>query len=429
MHVSDPQTQRTGVEASSSRGRVGRTPAEAGSQARDTSQSKHAGRTVPLSANNDDDDDYDDNYNDNDNDRRSIKGTSLPIDLPTTYYEALRLADAPSTYINYPSRIHHLKHPTQEFTPFLGHKWEDIHLHQKLSSPRLQTRWTRPSHPGEPKLSREFFMRFHAGAGYEPFMGFRPYKDIFFLDGQYMAAMLEHSREAERLVVVPFLTSADRSKIRILAVAASAFHRPLTRARVCAALLSAFPGVVHVFLVSVAPVPRPVSAAWDLDTEFARWIKVPNHATRSVKAQRTKDLVASVGAYGGEGQQRDELNENEDVVGGKDSLVEQVEGAFVLVRESGLRTAENRAQAEEALERKRETPDWDNIDLEKILEPRTSTSDVSSGSTRSSGVARKIKVEACVMLYFKDAYDRAVSKGWSAEADLTSVDHLNLEME
>lgn len=318
----------------------------------------------------------------------------------------------------------------------MGHKWEDIHLHQKVSSPRLHTRWTRPAHPGETERSREFFIRFHPGAGYEPFLGFRPYKDILFLDSQYMAAILtgppretERERERERVRerVVPFLTSADRIKVRILAVAASAFHLPPNRARACAALQSAFPNLVHVFLVSVAPVPRPLSAAWDLDTEFARWIKEPrDDASRSVTAQRTEDLVGSVGAYGeGDGQQRDEVNEN----GGVSTLVEQVEGAFVLARESGLRTAEHRAKAEEALEKERETPDWDKVDLDKILEPRTSTSDISSGSTRSSGVARKIKVEACVMLYFKDAYDRAVSKGWSVEADRTSVDHLNLEME
>lgn len=260
-------------------------------------------------------------------------------------------------------------------------------------------------------------------------MGFRPYKDILFLDSQYInAAVLEDGRAgvdlAERLV--SFMTAADRIKFRILAVAASAFHLPPNRARVCSALLGAFPGLMHVFLVSVAPVPRPVSAAWDLDTEFAQWVKMSNNAREVFKAQRTEDVVASVGAYGEGGQQRDWLSgEDKDV----SPLVGEVEAAFVLARESGLRTVENRAQAEKALEKERETIDWDNIDLSKVLAPRTPTSDISSGSNRSSGVARKIKVEAYVMLYFKDAYDRAVSKGWSEEADRTSVGHLDLNME
>lgn len=262
-------------------------------------------------------------------------------------------------------------------------------------------------------------------------MGFRPYKDILFLDGQYInAAILKDGRAsvdlAERLV--PFLTAADRVKVRILAVAASAFHLPPNRDLVCAALLSAFPGLLHVFLVSVAPVARPVSAAWDLDTEFARWVNVSNNARGVSKVQRTGDVVASVSAYGEGGQQRDELTGGENGGGGS-PLVEEVEAAFVLARESGLRTAENRAQAEKALEKRRETVDWDSIDLSKVLAPRTPTSDVSSGSNRSSGVARKIKVEPYVMLYFKDAYDGAVSKGWLEDADRTSVDHLDLAME
>lgn len=264
-------------------------------------------------------------------------------------------------------------------------------------------------------------------------MGFRPYRDILFLDSQYInAAILEQQQDrvsvdtfgAESLV--PFIMATDRIKIRILAVAASAFHLPPNRARVCAALLSAFPGLVHVFLVSVAPVTRPVSAAWDLDTEFARWIKVSDEAARGVvKVQRTEDVVASVGAYGG---QREQRNDNDNATG-SNPLVDEVEAAFVLARESGLRTAENRAQAEKALEKGRETVDWDNVDLSKVLAPRTPTSDVSSGSNRSSGVAKKVKVEAYVMLYFQDAYDRAVSKGWSGEADRTSVNHLELAME
>lgn len=263
-------------------------------------------------------------------------------------------------------------------------------------------------------------------------MGFRPYKDILFLDSQFIkAALLEERTNNANMTpesLVSFLTAADRIKVRILAIAASAFHFPPNRARVCAALLSAFPALMHVFLVSAAPVPRPVSAAWDLDTEFARWVKVSNDARGVLKAQRTEDVVASVGAYGEGDQHRDELTGGENE-GGRTPLVVEVEGAFVLARESGLRTAEDRAQAEKALEKKRETVDRDSIDLSKVLAPGIPTSDVSSGSNRSSGVARKIKVEPYVMLYFKDAYDRAVSKGWSEEADRTSVDHLDLEME
>ncbi|KAJ4424900.1 hypothetical protein N0V82_000403 [Gnomoniopsis sp. IMI 355080] len=366
-------------------------------------------------------------------------GTPLPVDLPTTYYEAVRLADAPSTYIDYPARIHHLKYPTEVFTPSVGHKWEDIHLHQKVSSPRLHTRWTRPATATDTERSRDFFVRFHA-TGYEPFMGFRPYTDILFLDGQYMAAAVlggrrsRHRRhgsapttpdETDADSLVPFLTAADRVKVRILAVAASAFGSTKEeRAQVCAALVRAFPALVRVFLVSVAPVPRPSSAAWVLETEFARWIKV-SHATRA-QARKTEEVVGSVGAYGVKHGLVEEEEENEEGGCSGNPLAEEIEAAFVLARESGRRTAENRAQAEQDLEKEREPVDWDKVDYSKMLAPRTSTSDRSSGSSRSSGVTRKIKVEAYIMLYFQDAYDRAVSKGLSEEFDRISVDHLDL---
>lgn len=350
--------------------------------------------------------------------------TSLPVDLPTTYYEALRLVDAPSTYLNYPARIHHLKYPTKEFTTSVGHKWEDIHLYQKVSSPRLYTRWTRPATAADTERSRDFFVRFHA-AGYEPFMGFRPYTDILFLDGQYMAAVLERRAnaappETDADSLVPFLTAADRVKVRILAVAVSAFGTE--RARVCAALGMAFPALARVFLVSVAPVPRPVSAAWDLDTEFARWIKVSDVAR--IESQRAEEGVRSVGAYG----VKHGLLEEEGGSGGS-PLAEEIEAAFVLARESGRRTAENRAQAEQDLEKKTEPVNWDKVDYWKMLDRRQSTGERSSGSSRSSGVTRKIMVEAYFMLYFQDAYARAISKGLSDKLDRTSVDHLDLGME
>lgn len=367
-------------------------------------------------------------------------GTPLPVDLPTTYYEAVRLADAPSTYIDYPARIHHLKYPTEVFTPSVGHKWEDVHLHQKVSSPRLHTRWTRPATATDTERSRDFFVRFHA-SGYEPFMGFRPYTDILFLDGQYMAAAVLGGRrrrdqrhgsaptttpdETDADSLVPFLTAADRVKVRILAVAASAFGSTTEeRAPVCAALVRAFPALVRVFLVSVAPVLRPSSAAWDLETEFARWIKVSD-ATRA-PARKTEEVVGSVGAYGVKHERLEEDEKEE--AGGRsgDPPAEEIEAAFVLARESGRRTAENRAQAERDLEKEREPVDWDKVDYSKMMDPRTPTSGRSSRSSRSSGVTRKIKVESYIMLYFQDAYDRAVSKGLSEEFDRISVDHLDL---
>ncbi|KAJ4393196.1 hypothetical protein N0V93_002404 [Gnomoniopsis smithogilvyi] len=394
--------------------------------ARGTQKPKDKGKAHPAITNYDDEDDGNDAQSHTDSKapvRR--KGTSLPVDLPTTYYEALRLADAPSAYINYPARIHHLKYPAEESTPSVGHKWEDIHLHQKVSSPRLDTRWTRPATAADIERSRDFFVRFHA-AGYEPFMGFRPYTDILFLDGQYMAAVLSRCRpnaatpEHDADSLVPFLTTSDRVKVRILAVAASAFGYA-QRARVCAALVRAFPSLARVFLVSVATVPRPLSAAWDLETEFARWIRMSEAA--QVEAQRTEEVVGGVGAYGVEHG----LLEEEDGSGGS-PLAEELEASFVLARESGRRTADNRAQAEQDLEKKREPVDWDKVDYRKMLHPRTSTSDRSTGSSRSSGVTRKVQVEAYIMLYFQDAFDRAVSNGLSEELDRTSVKYLNLDM-
>lgn len=390
---------------------------------------KDDGKALPPIPNDDENDNSDYGHSPTDaSEQVKPAGHPLPIDLPTTYYEALRLADAPSTYIDYPARIHHLKYPTEMFTPSIGHKWEEIHLHQKVSSPRLYTRWTRPAAAADTERSRDFFVRFHA-AGYEPFMGFRPYTDILFLDGQYMETILGRRHESSATMpendadsLVPFLTAVDRAKVRILAVAASAFATE--RARVCAVLVRAFPALMRVFLVSVATVPRPSSAAWDLETEFARWIKVSN-ATRTVQARKTEEVVGSVGAYGVKHGLLDEEGEEEDR-SRVSPLAEEIEAAFVLARESGRRTAENRAQAEQDLGKKREPVDWDKVDYSKVLDPRTSTSDRSSGSSRSSGVTRKIKVDAYIMLYFQDAYDRAVSKGLSKELDRISVDHLDL---
>lgn len=294
-------------------------------------------------------------------------------------------------------------------------------------------RWTRPATAADTERSRDFFVRFHA-AGYEPFMGFRPYTDILFLDGQYMGAVLRRSASAnangapdtdvDADSIVPFLTAADRVKVRILAVAASAFGIAASaeRTRVCSALVRAFPGLARVFLVSVAPVARPLSAAWDLETEFARWVKVSEAAR--VEARSTEEVVGRVGAYG----VQHGLIEEEDGSGGS-PLADEIEAAFVLARESGRRTAENRARAEQAFDKERAPVDWDKVDFTKMMEPRSSTSDRSSGSSRSSGVVRKVRVEPYIMLYFQDAYDRAVSKGWSGVLDGASVDHVDLGME
>lgn len=332
----------------------------------------------------------------------------LPVDLPTAYYAALAARtnddndnDAPTTYINYPARIHHLKYPPatlpQPTSPIelsSPLRWEDLHLRQKVSSPRLHTRWTQPATAETTARAAAHFLQFQQPSLYGAqhpggFLGFQPYADFLYLDAAYMdaafaaldasgIAALEQGVGAEDAapdfdVVVPFLSAEDRRKVRVLAVSAAALGegeggRRSTANRVLG-LVGAFPELTGVMLVSVAAVERPASAAWDLETEFARWCGFMD----VVRAERDSGEEGEVEKWG-------------------------------LVR--GL--LEHEGQEKET-----------HAPLEvKVME----------ALRRAAVHDKRVGANALVMLYFRDAFERATDEGWEPGLDLVSVDHLDLGM-
>lgn len=327
----------------------------------------------------------------------------LPADLPTAYYAALAASPAPTAtagevgeeessvipkpYLDYPARILHLKFPVENAHPAPDPsprpQWEDIHLHQRVASPRVQARWMNsdPSTvPGLLARAREFFLQFNAPEYLEPFLGFRPYTDVLLLDSAYVKAYLKaaDAQEGER-DLVPFIAAADRDKVRSVAVAASLLGEEEAGGQATVALLAgAFPSLAHVWLVSIADVERPASAAWERETEFARWCVVGSEGGK-VEAKGTGAVVAAGFAECG-----------------------QVAAAAAAAEEGGVGVVQVRSPLEERVE---------------------------TALAAAVGHGRAVRAEALIMLYFRDAFDRACANGWDPSADRVDIDHLDLRIE
>lgn len=393
--------------------------------------------------------------------------SKVPFDLPTEHYAAIITQPDFPYYLDYPARIHHLKYPTT--AAHSNSNWEEIHLHQKVSLPRTHARWVREITETDRTRMKTSFVRFaaatpshgrssnasaSASASGEPIMGFRTYRDTLFLDAAYISAFrahqtrffAQHARFDTTQHIASFLPSeTDRAKIKTLAVAASAFTNGEKTATttttaaaaaatdsLCQVLAAAFPSLQRILLVSLAVIDRPTSAGWDLETAFARWLRLSDavrlEARQVPGLQQTRN--GPVATFGRKmGLVCDERAAGiGDGKGDTPILVAAVEAAW----------ARARARARvETTSRAHQYGDG-SAELDLGLE-----SDSESGSLSSTGAVveggdadesmgqdprRELIAEAFIMLYYRDAYDRAVAKGWKHDA-LLPLDNLDLGLE
>lgn len=438
-----------------------------------------------------------------------------PCDLPTQTYAAIIQNPGFDLYLDYPTRIHHLRHPGDDApraaigddgaSAGMTMAWEDLYLRQRVSCPRIHARWARPLTPADrARMAR--FLRFYDDSPYAPSptpsptpsprapasavlkapttLGLRPHRDILHLDASYVAALLGRQAAARRLLahfdpaveLLPFVARGDRHKITTLAVSAEAFfgyhahhHHPQQHLdpaalapRLCEILAAALPALGRLLLVSTAVVDRPPSAAWDLEAEFARWA-------------RLADVVAL------EQQQQQQTNQNRNQEEGPvarraretSPLPRAVETAYATalrtvlparaVRLAAIRgkTSASRiarpkqqqqthAHAHTTKPKAREgggggkwttlpppppspvTEDEARFEVSDL----SSTESVVSGGGRSdeedemggSGGPWPLTVEPFVLLYYRDAFERAVAQGWTHD-ELLPVDHIDLGLE
>lgn len=260
-------------------------------------------------------------------------------------------------------------------------------------------RWTQPATPETTARAAQHFVPFREPQHYtKPFLGLRPYTDILYLDDAYLTAAFAavdasglaaidavgiDAAEPDWDVLVPFLAAPDRALVRVLAVSAAAVsadavgsERHTTANRV-AGLRAAFPALSHLMLVSVAAIERPASAEWDLETEFARWCPM----REVVRVEKESELAV------------------------KDYVVGEFATANGLVAVGG---------PERDVEGERQRG-WLEVRVEEALR-------------RDAPRGRPVRAEAVVMLYFRDAFDRATDAGWSPGLDFIDVDHLDLGM-
>lgn len=410
------------------------------------------------------------------------RGPRGPFDLPTEHYAAIITQPDFPYYLDYPARIHHLKYPTASARSSPNSSWEDIHLHQKVSLPRMHTHWVRDITEADRMRMRDSFFRFSAaaaaphsgnssggGGGGEPIMGFRAYRDTLFLDASYIKAafraahqqarntLAPHSRFDTAKHIAPFLPSqTDRAKIHTLAVAASAFTdandndndnattattNSITTATdsLCEALAAAFPSLQRILLVSLAVIDRPPGARWDLETAFAQWLRFSD--AMQLEAKQTTGMrngpVATFGHKRGFVGNTRAARERAGAGGRgtaaeKPTLVAAVEAAWARARARARVEATQRWATTSHAHQYGDDPAGPGLGSESESESVSSTGAVVAGGDADESMRQdlpsELMAEPYVMLYYRDAYDRAVAKGWKHDA-LLPLDNLDLELE
>lgn len=402
-----------------------------------------------------------------------------PYDLPTETYAAIIRNPSFDTYLDYPARIHHLKYSPPAPAPS-GRApttdWEDLHLHQRVSQPRIHARWARAITNADRERMEAHFFHFTATntttTTTTDILGFRPYRDVLLLDAAYLAAHRARRATLHRLYrpladpaasLVPSIAKADRrAKVTLLAVSAAAFASPgASPDGICEVLAAAFPSLRRLLLFAPAVVARPPSAAWDLEVEFARWMPLADAVRLEAGAQQSDDDSDSsnsnkpVAAFA---RAAGLLHSSSAGAAGRPPLVRAVEAAWARARDetqpsrrarvAAIKTGtsasliEKTAGSASVSARARASPPVDVAEAETGSQVSSTGAIVAggeeeahdeSGSSSSNsrfGPQRKasFRAEAVILLYYRDAFERAVSKGWEHEA-LVPLDHLDLGLE
>lgn len=372
-----------------------------------------------------------------------------PCDLATETYAAIIKTPGFDTYLDYPARIYHLKYPTSGEAAAPEADWEDLHLHQRVSQPRIHARWTRPITTADRTRMRAYFFRFTSpvpSSSTRDILGFRPYRDILLLDAAYLTAHVAHRAALRRLYrrpldpsasLVPFIAEPDRhTKVTMLAVSASAFSSYLSNTtttthpdtRLCELLAKTFPSLRRLLLFAPGVVDRPASAAWDLEVEFARWMPLADALQLEAEQHNYNKSVAAFACAAGLLSQSSAR--------GPGPLVRAVEAAWTKSRDETLPprrvrlAAIKRATSASLIEKP--VGSLPTLAPPPIHVARTSVG-VKTGSqiTMTGAVVAggeektSFRTEAFVLMYYRDAYERAISKGWKHEA-LVPLDHLDL---
>lgn len=343
-------------------------------------------------------------------------GLKLPFDLVAETYAASIRDRGCKNYLDYPARVHHLKYPTPTASSV---DWEYAHLHQKVSLERVHMRWNRSMTTDDRRNMDKYFLRFNSSSNTEnskQIMGFRPYRDTLVIDCAYLQGYDDRMVEllgpklddsnTDPGPLVPFLAAADREKIKILAVEARAFVPEAKINCVATVLARAFPHLERIFTTATAVIDRPAPASWDLETEFAWWM--PFDEAVLLEKREGKTTVADFG-------KRYDLIP---VAEARSSLALRVEDAFNEARKEILAKSEE-TKAQKSLDEEPAT----GGDLD-VLVFEADGSD--HEPEESEDQPQAFKAEPYIMLYFRDAYDRAVSHGMSEPSELVSLAHVDL---
>lgn len=366
---------------------------------------------------------------------------AIPVDMPTESYAAIAVTPGFEHYVDYPARVHHLRDPTapprRGSSPFAP-SWEDIHLHQRVSVPRVHARWARDITPAD-RANMTSFLRFVGPDGRTPVMGFRPHKDLIYLDGKYLASFLEarttaHRRLAAPPELIPFIAAADRAKIDTLAVSGRIFHSGPTRASMCEVLARTFPCLRRLILTAPAIIDRPAVAGWDLESEFALWGR-RGVVKGKMQVEKTSTVAGSVDRRG------PDLDPHahgavffRDVqmafVRARRDLAERRTRGDQIRNETELPTAGAALSKSERRYTGMYMPVRGESGLESDSDSQNSTCAVvgiisnSLGAGIEHGPVRELTIEAYALLYYRDAFNRAVENGWVTE-ELVSADNLD----
>lgn len=367
----------------------------------------------------------------------SSPGLKAPYDLPTEYYAAIIRQTDFELYLDYPVRIHHLKYPHSSpqgsKAAQAGTDWEAIHLHQRVSSPRVYTRWARHITPADRARMESHFFRFAdnpstttrsntSETGTSNSLGYRPHRDTLLLDEAYLKAHKAHLAAHRHALdpassLIPIIGDAkSRAKVTCLAVSAAAFasatptstsYSPKTAdaatsrdaiETLCTTLATAFPNLVQLILFAPAVADRPAGvASWALETEFARWasltevLRLEAEGAASSSAQGPLPAASFAMAAG--------LLDDSSSSNGTYSapLVRAVEEAWARARDA-------------------------------VAAAESSSDSASQGSSTEAVVGMACIVQPLVLVYFRDAFERAVANGWEHER-LVPIDHIDLELE